>query len=155
MIAVLCPAQQCVALNRESRLIECGKCAVGQLVDVASMQVLGATSEAFVMQNIIHLRRIGPPVKSARLAPFFRKGLRVFAAALEARPVPGRQRRRLVEKKQLGIKAAPDVAPAALEVENAADPLPRRPPTRRQCLRVRVKAAAAVAHEQPARTESA
>jgi hypothetical protein len=31
----------------------------------------------------------------------------------------------------------------------------RRPPTRRQCLRVRVKAAAAVAHEQPARTESA
>ena len=44
MIAVWRPAQQCVALNREGRLIECGKCAVGQLVEVASMQALGATS---------------------------------------------------------------------------------------------------------------
>jgi hypothetical protein len=33
--------------------------------------------------------------------------------------------------------------------------LPRRPPARRQCLRVCVKAPAAVAHEQPACTESA
>jgi hypothetical protein len=97
---------------------------------------------------------VGQPAKSARLAPFFRKGLRVFAAALEARPVPSGQRGWLV-KKQLCVEAAPDVAPAALEVENAADPLPRRPPMRRQCVRVCVKAAAAVAHEQPARTETA
>ena len=89
------------------------------------------------------------------LAPFFRKGLRVFAAALEARPVSGGQRGWLVKKEQLGVETAPDVAPAALEVENAADPLSRRPPTRRQCLRVCVKAPAAVAHKQPARTESA
>jgi hypothetical protein len=44
------------------------------------------------MQNIVHLRRVGQPPKSARLAPFFRKGLRVFAAALESRPVPSGQR---------------------------------------------------------------
>ena len=111
MIAVWCPAQQCVALNREGRLIECGKCAVGQLVDVAPMQALGATSEAFVMQNIVHLRRIGQPAKSTRLAPFFSKGLRVFAAALEARPVPSGQRGWLVKKEQLGVETAPDVAP--------------------------------------------
>jgi hypothetical protein len=88
------------------------------------------------MQNIVYLRRVGQPVKSARLAPFFRKGLRILAAALEARPVPSGQRSWLVKKEQLGVEAALDVAPAALEVENAADPLPRRPPTRRQCLRV-------------------
>src|SRR4029077_3969953 len=98
------------------------------------------------MQNIVHLRRVGQPVKSARLAPFFRKGLRVFAAALEARPVPTGQRGWLVKKEQLCVETAPDVSPAALEVEIAADPLPRRPSTRRQC-RVCGKAAAAVAHE--------
>ena len=32
------------------------------------------------------------PAKPARLAPFFGKGLRVFAAALEAGPVPGGKR---------------------------------------------------------------
>jgi hypothetical protein len=37
-------------------------------------------------------------VKPARLSPFFGKGLRVFAAALEAGPVPGGKRGWLVKK---------------------------------------------------------
>jgi hypothetical protein len=69
--------------------------------------------------------------------------------------MPGSKCAWLIKKKQLGVETAPDIAPAALEVEHAADPLRRRPTTRRQRLRVCVKTPAAVAHEQPALTESA
>src|SRR3984957_19151052 len=63
----------------------------------------------------------------------------------------GRERGRLVEKKQLGVEAAPDVAPAALEIEHAADPLPRRPAPRRQRPGVGVETPAAVAEQSAAR----
>src|SRR6202043_1257933 len=86
-----------------------------------------------------------------RRAPMLGKFLGILAAALEAGPMPGRERGRLVEKKQLGVEAAPDVAPAALEIEHAADPLPRRPAPRRQRLGVGVKTAAAIAAERAAR----
>jgi hypothetical protein len=82
------------------------------------------------------------------LRPIFRQELRVLTPALEAWPVPGGKRGWLVKKEQLGVETAPDLASAALKVEHAADPLPRRPTMRRQRLRVCVKAPAAVAHEQ-------
>jgi hypothetical protein len=69
------------------------------------------------VQHIVPLRRTWWPAKSAHLPAVFGKGLRVFAAALEAGPVPGGKRGWLVKKVQLGVGAAPDVAPAALEVE--------------------------------------
>jgi hypothetical protein len=38
-------------------------------------------------QHLVHLRRVWWAAQSARLPPFFGKGLPVFAAALEAGPV--------------------------------------------------------------------
>ena len=106
--------------------------------------------ETFAMQHS-SISAHGAAAKPARLAPCLGKSLGIFAAALEARPVTSRERSRLVKKEQLGVVTAPDVALAALEVENAADPLPRRPAPRRQCLCVGVKAPAAVAEQRPAR----
>ena len=67
--------------------------------------------------------------------------LGILAAAFEARPMTGGQRRRLVEEEQLGVIAAPDVALAIFEVEHAADPLPRGPAPARQRLLVGVECA--------------
>ena len=64
--------------------------------------------------------------------------------------MPGRQRGRLIEKEQLGVEPAPDVAMAALEVEHAANPLPRCPAPRRQRLRIGMETPAAIAQEQSA-----
>ena len=60
----------------------------------------------------------------------------------------GGKRGWLVKKEQLGVETRPDLAPAGLKVEQAADLLPRCPTTRRQRLRVCVKTPPAVAHEQ-------
>ena len=79
------------------------------------------------------------------------ESLRILAPAFKARPVPGGERGHLVEEKQLGVIAAPDVALAALEIQHAADPLPRRPAALGQLSVVGVDAPAAVAHEQAAR----
>jgi hypothetical protein len=65
--------------------------------------------------------------------------------------VAGRERGRLVEEEELGVEAAPDVALAALEVEHAADPAPRRPAPGVERARIGVEAAAAVAEQRAAR----
>src|SRR5437660_451822 len=72
-------------------------------------------------------------------------------ARMPAGPVSSGERGRLVEEKQLGVITAPDVALAVLEVEHAADPLPRRPAPPGQLLIVGVEASATIAHEQAAR----
>src|SRR5208282_3052375 len=115
------------------------------------MQTFGTALQAFAVQHLVNLAGGRPRAALARLSPCLGKGLRIAAAALEAGPMPRRKRSRLVKKKQLGVEAAPDIALAALEVEHAADPLPRCPAPRRQRLRIGVKSPAAVAHEQPAR----
>src|SRR6185295_14266797 len=79
------------------------------------------------------------------------EGLRVGAPAFEARTVASRERGDLVEEEQLGVVAAPDVALASLEVQDAADPLPRRPAPVSQGAVVAMKLAAAIAEQQPAR----
>jgi hypothetical protein len=100
------------------------------------------------VQHVVHLRYVWRLAILVRVAPFFSKGLRVFAPALEAGPVPGGERGWFVKKEQLGVRTTPNLASAAFKVEQAADPLSRCPTTRRQRLCVRVKAPAAVPHEQ-------
>jgi hypothetical protein len=58
-------------------------------------------------------------------APFFGKGLRLFAPALETGPVPGGERGWFVKKEQLGVGTAPNLASGAFKVEQAADLLSR------------------------------
>ena len=141
--------QQCIAAHREGCILQRDERAIGQLIDLAPVQALGTAAEAFGVQYI----SISPAhgAKPARLSPFLGKSLRISTAALEAGPMPGRKRGWLVKKKQLGVKTAPDLAPATLEVEHATNPLPRRPTSRRQRPCVGMKTPAAVAHEQPAR----
>ena len=67
----------------------------------------------------------------------------------------GGKRGWLVKKEQLGVETPPDLAPAGLKVEQAADLLRRCPTAPRQRLCVRMKTSAAVAHEQPTGTEGA
>ncbi len=73
------------------------------------MQALGAPLQTLGVQHIIHLAGFGRRGKPARLVPLRSEGLRLLAAALEAGPMSGRQRRRLVEEEQLGVVAAPRV----------------------------------------------
>src|SRR6185437_4959956 len=86
-----------------------------------------------------------------RLGEQFRELLGVRAPALETGPMTGGEGRHLVEKEQFGVIAAPDVAMSAAEIQHAADPLPRYPPTRGQTLRVGMEFAAAIAHQRAAR----
>ena len=104
--------------------------------------------------GVVHLRRVWWPAKSARLPPFFGKGLRVFAAALEAGPVCGGKRGWLVKKEQLGVGTAPDLASSALKL-STQQIYCRGPTTRCQRLCVCVKTPAAVAHEQATGREGA
>ncbi len=74
---------------------------------------------------------------------------RLGAAALEARPMPRRQRRRFIAEEQFCVAAPKNLAPAPFEFADAGDPLLRRPAPPADALRVVVKAPAAIAH-QPA-----
>src|ERR1700722_11338592 len=140
-----------IAAHRISFAAERDESAVGQCIDVAPVQALAAPAQAFAVQHLVHLGGIGPLGKPAGHAPCLGKGLRLFAATLETGPVAGGQRGRLVEKKQLGIKAAPNVALASLEFEHAANPLPRLPAPCGQRLGISVKPPAAVAEKGAAR----
>src|SRR6185437_4837325 len=100
------------------------------------------------VQHLVHRRRRRALLLAGEQR---RKGFRVLAPAFEARPVAGGERCHLVEKEQLGVIAAPDVALAVVEFEYAADPLPRYPAASRQRLIVEMKFAAAIAHQRPAR----
>jgi hypothetical protein len=44
MVTFWRPAQECVAASGERRPIEYGKCAIGQLIDVAPVQAFGTSS---------------------------------------------------------------------------------------------------------------
>ena len=98
--------------------------AVGKRVNRAPMQAFGLAVEPLGVQHLIHRRRRRAFLLAGEQR---RKGFRVLAPAFEAGPVAGRERRHLIEKKQLGVIAAPDVALTVLELEHAADPLPRGP----------------------------
>src|SRR5271154_3949503 len=87
---------------------------------------------------------MGPRAQPFCLTPRLGKRFGILAPAFETRPMPSRECRRLVEKEQLGVIAAPDVTLPALEIEHAANPLPRRPAPLRQCFGVGMETPAAV-----------
>src|SRR6202040_1427700 len=109
--------------------------AVGQSVGAAPMPALGAAVQALAVEHSIHLCGAGAPALSLRFAPVLGKIFRILAPALETRAVPGGERGWLIEKKQFSIELPPYVAVPFFEREHAADPLPRSPAPRRECLR--------------------
>ena len=145
------PTQQSIAAKRVQCSVKLHESGVRQHIDRAAMQSLPSSSEALAMQHKIHLVRVRSHRQPFGLAPRLGEGFRVLAAALETGPVSGSERCWLIKEKQFGVVTTPDVALAALEIEHAADPLPRCPPPRRQRLGVGMKTPAAIAEQRPAR----
>src|SRR5262249_30089581 len=76
-----------------------------------------------------------------------RKSFSILAPAFEAGPMARGKGGDFVEKKQLRIVPTPNVAPATLEREHTADPLPRHPASASQMPVVGVKLAATISHQ--------
>jgi hypothetical protein len=140
-----------IAAHRESRAIHRNESAIRERIEGASVPALGPAGHALTVQHLIYFGGAGPHACATRFAPTFSKSFRVAAAAFEARPVPGGQRSRLVDKKQFSVEAAPDIATATLEGKHAADPLPRGPAALCKGARVGVKPPAAITHQSAAR----
>src|SRR5262249_10914939 len=104
--------------------VERDECTIGQRIDGATTQPLGASAQALGVQHLVHLVRQGARAQLARPAPALGKRLCLLAAALEAGAMAGCERGWLIEKKQLGKEPAPDIPVAAFEIEDAADPSP-------------------------------
>ena len=119
-IACRRPAQQRVSTDGERCVIQHEESAVRQTVDGPAVLALGAPLQTFRVEHPIHLRGAGPVAQTVRLAPVVGKDFRVPAPALEAGPVPGGERSRLVEKKQFGIEPPPYVAVPSFEPPSAA-----------------------------------
>src|SRR5271170_3911883 len=100
--------------------------------------------DPLAMQRFVH--RVGAARTTGKGGE---KGLRRLAPALEAGAVPGGERGRLVEEKELGVAIAPHLAPAALERADAGDPTPRCPAPAAQRPIAAMQPPAAIAH-QPA-----
>jgi len=107
--------------------------------------------QTLAMERFIHLRGARTAAQAVSHTPMLGKVLRIPSPAFEAGPVPGRERGRLIEKKQLGIEPSPYVAMPSFERQHAADPLPRSPAPRGERPRPGVKPPAAIAHEGAAR----
>src|SRR4029077_8413762 len=111
---------------------------------------LGASIEPLGLKDSIHFRRARNSA-AVSLPPFLGKQHRIRAPALEARPMPGRERRDLIEEKQIGEARSPNVVAPPLELQHAADPLARGPAAPAQRPAVAMKAPAAIAEEHSAR----
>src|SRR5208337_3340099 len=79
------------------------------------------------------------------------EGLRIVASALETGTMARGERRRLVEKEELGVSVAPHLASSALEFAAAGDPAFRCPAPRTQRPVVAMKPAAPIAHKRSPR----
>src|ERR1041384_7146489 len=110
------------------------------------MRPLRAAVEPLALQHQIHRGRARHGA-AFRLRPVVRKRICVGAAALEARPGARRERGRLVEEEQSGVAVAPDRVTAALELQHAANPLPRGPAAPPQSLVVAMETPTSVAEE--------
>src|SRR5258707_8087741 len=100
------------------------------------------------MQDRVHLTGPRPARQPLRRLPGPGEAEEVAAGAVPARPVPGGQRGRLIEKEQCRPCARRHrVAPDALEVQNAADPR-LRPPAADTELTARPVQASTIAHHQ-------
>ena len=107
-----------------------------------------ALVETLVVQGRVHRVHI-----VGRAQEGGEKRLRRLAPTLEAGAVAGRERGRLVEKEELGVAGAPDLAPPALEGAEADDPAPRRPAAAPERPVGPMQAPAAVAQERAARRD--
>jgi len=146
-----CPLQQRRAADDPGAagLVRQGdNAAVGQAVERAPVPALGPPVEPLCVQHAIDLVRghSRPAGERRRECP------RVGAPALEAGPVTGRQRRRLIEEEQLGVAPAPNVSMPSLEVEAASNPPARDPAPSAEGLPVAMETAAAIAEQQAARS---
>src|SRR2546423_14323040 len=91
------------------------------------MQPLLAAVQPFTMQHRIHVACENGP-RAVALLPRATKPVGVVAAAEEARPMSGRECRRLVEKEQFGpAPTTHHLAPPSPELAKAGDPCGRRP----------------------------
>src|SRR5690242_3512194 len=115
------------------------------------MNALGLAVKPLGMQDLIHGPCGDAVLAARRRGEQFREFLGILAAALEAGPMAGSERRHLVEKEQFRVIAAPDVTMPAAEIQHATDPLSRHPPARGELLSVGVEFAATIAHERAAR----
>jgi hypothetical protein len=148
------PGQQAIAEDQKSGrgLVKKDEHAVGQVVQRRLEADLAARArlDPSPVQHPIHNRR-GAVRGAERPPPCGLELPERCAPALETGPMPGRQRRRFVEKEQLGVAARRhDRAPATPEAELATDPA-AMPPARRTQRSAGVVQDTAVAHERAAR----
>src|SRR5829696_158179 len=99
----------------------------------------------------LRVDRVGPDRAGMDLAPELPEPDVVLTATQCARPVPGRERRRVVKEEQLGElpRLHQLLAMPAAELEPARDPAPRRPPPADPSLLV--MQATAIPVDEPAR----
>ncbi len=122
------PAQQPLARARRRLAAERDHRAVGQAVDLcAGARAWPCRRDA---RRAAPRPSLGAVARCACRENSAAKRLRVLAPAFEARPVTGGERRHLVEKEQFAVAVAPHLAMAVVELEPAADPLPRGPAAR-------------------------
>ena len=137
-----------IAAHGECFAVEHNHRAIGQRIDGAPVHAFDFADEAFGVKDFIHRRRG---------CAFWLAGkqqgelLGVPPPAFEAGPVTGGERGYLIEEEQFSVEVAPNIAMASMKIEDAANPLPRRPAAAGQLFLVGVKPRAAVAHKRPAR----
>jgi len=88
------------------------------------MPAFGPTLQAFAVDQSIHLGGPRAPAFATRFTPMFGEIFCILPPTFETGPVPGGERGRLVEKKQLGIEPPSYVALTSFKCQHATDPLP-------------------------------
>ena len=118
------------------------------------MCTLQTAGKTFTVQHLIHVGGTcaGPLFVCA--GPQIGEGFRVSPPAFEAGPVAGGKCGYLVEEKQLGVSLAPHLAPAAVELEAAADPGSRKMAAAAQRPVVAVKPSAPIAQQRATGSDS-
>jgi len=140
--------QQTVASDSKGFPVKRYHCAVGQHVDGPPASAFGFVIQAFGVKRPIHCTGRCALVLAGKQPG---EKFRIAATTFKTWPMPRRKSRHFVEEEQFRIVATPHIALAILEVENAADPLPRCPTPAGQCAIGGVKLAAAIAHQRSAR----
>jgi len=85
------------------------------------MFALEAAVEAFRVQNAIHVGSARPSTRIWRIGPQSCKGVSIFSAAFEARPVTGGKSGYFVEEEKLGIVLPPYLTMTSIEFQAAED----------------------------------
>jgi len=118
------PEHHTFSLDRPGGAVTIDHRAIGQIVNRYWMFAFEVSIEAFRVQNAIDLGSAGPSIRIRTIGPERGEALRIFSAALEARPVTGGKRRDFVEKEKLRVVFPPHVAVTPVEFQSAADPGP-------------------------------